>query len=467
MKSAVETLSPTRVRLTVEVPFDELKPELDKAYREIAKQVNIPGFRKGKVPPPVIDRQIGRGYVLEQAINEAVPKAYGDALQANEIVPLGQPELDLKEAGDNTDLQFTAEVDVRPEIELPDYGNLEVTVDDVVVTDEEVDEQLQALRERFGTLKTVEKAVDEGDHVVIDLAAYKDGEPIEDAQVTGYSYKVGSGGLVDGIDDALTGLEAGAETTFTSQLVAGEYAGQDVEIRLRLEAVKQQELPELDDDFAELASEFDTLEELKADLRERLERGKRIEQAGKARDAVLEKLLEPLDVPLPDGAVAAEVESRKENIRHELGHVGLSWEAYLEHEGQTEEELDADLEQRVRKAMKAEFVLDKLADTEGVSVGQEELSQHLVMRAQQAGVDPNEYVSQIVQNGYVPIVVREVRRNKALAQLVENSTVTDASGRPVELKRLRPDGSIAEETEESADAEAAGSESAGSESAES
>ena len=455
MKSAVETLSPTRVRLSVEVPFDEVKPALDKAYREISKQINIPGFRKGKVPPPVIDRQVGRDVVVNQAINDTLPDVYMNALRENEIEPLGQPDLDLQQGGDGVDIQFTAEVDVRPEFELPPYNDLEVTVSNAEPTDEDVDAQLEQLRERFGTLVTVERPAADDDTVTIDLKATQQGEPVEGAQITGHSYKVGSGGLVDGIDDALRGMSAGEEKTFVSQLVGGDQAGEDVDIHVKVDAVKEQQLPEVDDEFAQMASEFDTIEELRTDLREKALNSKRLEQAGEARDKVLEQLLEPLEVPLPEGAVSSEVATRKQNLQHEVTeHVGLPWQTYLEQVGQTEEELDAEIDENVRSGMRTEFVLDKLAEAETTMVGQDELTTHLLTRAQRAGADPNEYVQRIVQGGHVPTVMREVRRNKALAQLVENSRVTDEDGRPVELKRLRPDGTIAPEEDELAEGEA-------------
>ena len=453
MKSAVETLSPTRVRLTVEVPFEELKTSLEAAYREIARQVTIPGFRKGKIPPAIIDQRVGRGFVLEQAVNEAIPRLYVDALQENEVEPLGQPEVDVTEFADGADLTFTAEVDIRPELTLPEYAGLEVSVDDADVSDDDIEEQVTGLRERFGSLSTVERAAGEDDYVTIDLSASKDGESIEEAQATGMSYRVGSGSMLEGLDDAVRGQQAGESATFVSQLASGEYAGQDVDITVTIDTVKEQQLPELDDDFAQLASEFDTLEELRTDLRERLERSKRVQQAQEARDAVLKKLLDLVEVPLPEGAITDEVTARRNAIRQQLQQVGLSEEQYLQSEGQSEEEFAADLDERARDAMKAQFVLDKVADTEELTVSEAELTQVLVQRAQQAGVTPDEYVKQVVEANYVPTLVREVRRGKALGSVVEKAVVTDESGRPVELRRLQPDGTLAAEGE-AADADA-------------
>jgi trigger factor len=451
VKSAVETLSPTRARITVEVPFEELKPSLDAAYKAIAAQVNIPGFRKGKVPPAVIDRQIGRGPVLDEAINDALPRLYVAALQENDLEPLTQPEIDVTRLEDNESLEFTAEVDVKPEITLPDYEGVEAQVDDAVVGDDDVEEQLQALRERFGTLNDVDRAAQDGDFVTIDLTATKGGEPVEGGEVAGYSYKVGSGGMLDGIDEALRGLSAGEEGTFTSRLLGGDLAGEDVDVTVKVSAVKEQELPELDDDFAQEASEFDTVEELREDIRTRLGRGKRLEQAAAARDAVLEQLLDRVEVPLPDTMVTAELEARRQELQQQLIYAGMTMEQYLDNEEQTADEFEAELERRVRDSIAAQFVLDAIAKKEEIGVEQEELSQHLFRRAQQSGQNPDDFVKHVLEHNHVPEMVAEVVRGKALALVVESAMVTDASGADVELKNLRPDGSIGEPGEEPAE----------------
>ena len=455
MKSAVETLNPTRAKLTIEVEFEELKPSLDAAYQRIAKQVNIPGFRKGKVPPPVIDRQVGRGAVLDEAINDALPKLYVQALEDNDLQPLAQPEIDITKFEDNSTLEFTAEVDVRPTIDVPAYDDLAVEVDDITVGDDEVEDQIQHLRERFATLNDVDRAVQEGDVVTIDLVASKDGETVDGGEVSGYSYKVGSGELIEGVDAALTGLSTGEETTFQSQLLGGEAAGEDVDVLVRVGSVKEQELPEFDDDFAQTASEFDTAEELREDVRTRLERGKRLEQAATARDAVLEKLLDAAEIPLPEASVDTEIAGRRQEIEQQLTYAGLTMEQYLDNEKQTVDEFDADLEKRVRDAMAAQFLLDEVAKKEQLGVDQAELSQHLMRRAQQSGQNPDEFVKHMVEHNHIPEMVAEVVRGKALALIVETAKVTDASGNAVDLKNLRPDGSIGEPLPEPSDEAAA------------
>jgi trigger factor len=454
VKSAVETLSPTRAKLTVEVPFEELKPSLDKAYKTIAQQINVPGFRRGKVPPMVIDRQVGRGAILDQAINDALPQLYVQALQDNDLQPMAQPEIEVTKLEDNESLEFTAEVDVKPEITVPAYDDLTAQVEDVAVTDQDVEEQVQALRERFATLVDVDRAAEDGDFVVIDLVAQQDGQTVEGAELTGMSYKVGRGGMLDGLDEALAGMSAGDEKTFSSQLVGGDLVGTDVDVTVKVDKVQEQELPEFDDEFAQLASEFDTAGELSEDVRERLGRGKRLEQAAAARDAVLEALLERVDIPLPETVVTDELNSRRQNIEQQLAYAGLTMDKYLEDEGQTAEEFEADLERRVRDAVVAQLLLDEVATKEELGVDQNELQQHLSVRAQQSGQDPQEFVNHMFEHNHIPELVQEIRRGKALAQIVENATVTDASGNVIDLKNLRPDGTIgdpADETDEATD----------------
>ena len=445
MKSTTENLGPTRVKLTIQVPFEEFKPSLDAAYRTIGSQITIPGFRKGKVPAAIIDQRVGRSAVLDEAINSALPGWYGEALDETKIQPLSQPEIDLTKFVDGEDIEITAEIDVRPEITLPDVSAIEVTVDDAVVSDEDIEEQVAALRERFATFNEVDRAAVDGDFVTIDLSASKDGEKIEAAQADAMPYQIGKATMLDGLDDAVIGLKAGETKKFTTQLVGGELAGEDVEVEVKVTDVKEQELPELDDEFAQTASEFDTVEELRADVTERVTRGKRIEQASEARDAVLEQVLEQIDAPLPDAAVSDEITARREQIQQQLGYAGLTFEQYLETEKQTIDEFDADLEKRVRDSLLAQFVLDEIATGEEIGVDDAELTQHILRRAQQSGQDPQAYIQHAMEHNHVPELMGEVVRGKALASLVESAKVVDKSGNVIELAKLQADGTFAEE----------------------
>ena len=444
MKSTVEPVSPTKVRLVVEVPFEELKPSLDAAYKSIAQQITVPGFRKGKVPPAVIDQRVGRGPVLEEAINDALPKLYTRAVQDNKVKAIGQPEVDVTEFNDKESLQFTADVEVRPELTLPDLEGIEASVEDVTIADGDVDEQVLALRQRFGSLNPVERAVQDGDYITLDLSTTKDGEAVEEAQASGLSYQVGSGNLLEGLDEAVTGLSAGESKTFQTQLVGGELKGEDVDVTVTVTAVKEQELPEYDDEFAQTASEFDTADELTADVRSRLERGKRLEQASEARDAVLEKVLTLVEVPVPEKLLEDEIGARRENLDHQLGHAGMSFDQFLEGEEMDNDAFEADLRKRAEDAIKAQFVLDMIAEQQELSVNDAELTDHIVRHAQRAGVGPDQFAQHAVENNLVPSLVSEVVRGKALAHLVEHAKVTDASGNTVELKTLQPDGTYAD-----------------------
>ena len=437
LKSTVETLSPTRVRLAVEVPFDELKPSLDKAYASIAKQVRVPGFRPGKAPARIIDQRVGRAAVLEEAVQDALPRAYSEAVRDNEVRALGQPDIALTKLEDGESIAFTAEVDVRPEVPLPDYDGLDVSVEDAVVDEADVEEQVSAMRERFAVLKATDRPVQDGDYVSIDLKATVDGEEVPGGSTTGLSYEVGTASMMEGLDEALVGASAGDTREFTTELVAGEFAGRTADITVTVRSVKEKELPELDDEFAQTASEFDTLDEFRADVRDRLRRVMVLEQGGQARDKVLSSLLENTDVPLPESAVRGEYEWRLHDVGHQLQNAGVDLDAYLSSEGTTKEEFDAELRSNAEVAVKTQLILDAIADKEELGVSDAELTERVVTQAQQYGVEPQEFAQQLTQGGNLPALVADVRRSKALATVLERANVTDASGRIVELEHLR------------------------------
>jgi trigger factor len=422
VKSAVETLNPTRVKLTVEVPFDELKPSVDAAYKTIGSQVQVPGFRRGKVPARIIDQRVGRGAVLQEAVNEALPKFYGQAVEESKLRPLGQPQVDVTDVPDVTaggDLKFTVEVDVAPDVQVPDFSALTVEVDDVSVDDADVDEQLTSLRQRFGTLVGVDRAAAEGDFVSLDLSASIDGEEID--SVSGVSYEVGSKNMLDGLDEALVGMSAGETKEFQAPLAGGDRQGEQADVTVTVQSVKERELPELDDDFAQLASEFDTLEDLRGDLREKVERSKGMQQGVQARDRLLDTLLDQADIPVPPAIVEAEVHS------------------HLENEGRLEDdEHRAEVTENATKALQTQFLLDAIVEQQNVSVSQAELIEYLVLSAQQYGMSPDAFAKAVDESGQVQGFVAEVARRKALATALEQATVKDASGNVVDLEALQP-----------------------------
>jgi trigger factor len=454
VKTDVEELSPTRVKLTVEVPFDELKQNLDAAYKEVGKQVRIPGFRPGRVPPRIIDQRVGRGAVLEQAVNEAVPQLYGKALEEHEVFALGQPELEITKLDDGKELAFTAEVDVRPSFELPDLTGLAVTVDDTEVTPDQVEEYLGSLRERFASLKGVDRAVENGDFVSIDLAASVDGEPVEDAQASGISYEVGSGSMLDGLDEALLGLSAGDTATFTADLAGGTLEGAAADVQVTVNSVKTKELPVLDDDFAQSASEFDTIGELRAGTRKQLEQMRRTGQAGQARERALDAVLDQVDIPLPERVVDAEIEQRRHNLDDRLQQAGMTMADYLEGSSQTADEIEEQFDTDARRSIKAGFILDKLAVAEELGVESPELNSYITQQAYRMGVTPDQLAQQITESGQVNSVVADVLRTKALTLIAERATVTDASGNPVDILAItRADADAEADDDSAADAE--------------
>ena len=437
MQSSVETLSPTRVRLTVEAGFDELKAELDKAYRTIGKQVKIQGFRPGKVPPRILDQRVGRGVVLEEAVNDAIPRLYGEAVESAKVAPLGQPDVEVTELADNDKLSFTAEVDVRPDFALPAFDSLSVTVDDVVITDAEVDEQLGGLRERFASLTPVDRAAAVGDFVTVDLVATIGGEEVPGGTAQGLSYEIGSGTLLDGIDEAVTGASANDVRAFQTAMVGGEFEGQTADVAVTVRSVNERTLPELDDAWAQSAAGFASLDELKADVRLRLDRAKRLQQGVEARDKVLEALLATIDIPLPDKIVAAELEWRTMTSDDQLARSGQDKEAFLAEQGKSSDEWDAELKSGAELAVKTQLVLDAVADSEELQITDAELNDQLIRRAARVGMAPQEFATRIVEAGQLNGLISEVRRGKALATVMEHATITDASGKVVDLEQLR------------------------------
>jgi trigger factor len=432
VKTAAETLNPTRVRLTVEVGFDEISADLAGAYKRLGQQVAVPGFRRGKVPTRILDQRVGRGAVLEEAVNGAIPKLYAQAVREKEIAPLGRPDIEVTELEDNARLAFTAEVDVRPELELPDLAGVELAVDTATVADDDVDTALDELRRRFATLAGVERPAADGDFVSIDLTAARDGEPLAGVEVSGQSYQVGAGTMIEGLDEAITGLSAGESATFSAALL-GEYAGQDADITVTVASVKEQVLPALDDDFAGLASEFDSLDNLRTDTRERLDRQKSFAQQVQAREKLLEAVLERIEVPLPEAVVVEEVAARRSSIEEQLAQANTDLSAYLASRSQSEEEFLAELDTQARGAMRSQFVLDALVKRDSVDVGQEEISSALLQLAQQSGMSPQQYIQAIVANNSLGDVVGQVAREKALTGLLATAVVTDADGNLVEM----------------------------------
>jgi trigger factor len=457
VKSTIEELGPTRVRMAIEVPWGDLDHAFGEVYKELGRQVRVPGFRPGKVPNRVLDQRIGRPVVLEQVVNHAIPEVYSEVVRDNQVRVLGQPEIEVTRLDDNDTLAFTAEVDVAPQLELPSLDDLSVTVDDVEVTDEEIDEQVSVMRERFAMLTGVDRPAQDGDYVSIDLEATVDGEVLEDGTTSGMSYEVGSGNLMEGLDDAVRGLSADESATFRTALASGPHAGEQADVSVTVRSVKAKELPELDDEFASTASEFDTLAELRDDVRARLQRGKTLEQGGQARDKLVEHLIETVEVPIPENLVEREATWRNQAMERELSQAGMDFDQFLQITGgESREAYEESQKKDIERAVRTQFILDAIADAREITVDNDDLSAQIMAQAQRNRMSPEQYAQQLQQGGNIAEFVAEVRRTKTLAELLEQTTITDASGNVVDLEALRPkiqEGADTDAAEESTDAE--------------
>jgi trigger factor len=408
------------------MPFTELQSSLDSAYARISSQVNIPGFRKGKIPTRIIDQRVGRGVVLEEAVNDAIPSGLAQAMIENKIVQLGRPEVDVTTLDEETGLIFTAELDIRPEFDLPKFDSLKVVVDDAEVTVDQVEEQLTGLRGRFGALKEVTRAAKDGDVLLVDLSGDHDGQVVEELAATAFSYELGSDDMVPGFDDAVRGAKADEVRHFLFTPSAGQWSGKGITVEVNVKAVRERELPDADDEFAQLASEFDTIGELREDVRSRLGRVRLIEQAYQARDLTHDALMEAVKIDLPDRTIQDEIDAHFEDGHGDDAH-------------------KAEFETNTRSSLKSRIVLDKIAEVEDLQVNDAELSQWLMQEAQRYNMAPDQFADQLVQSGQVQGAVSEVRRAKALAHVLENVMVVDKSGNKIDLDSvLRGDESDAD-----------------------
>ena len=419
MKHSVETLSPTRVKLTIEVPFTEMDHAFDEAFKHVGNQVNIPGFRKGKVPRRVIEQRFGRGVVLEEAVNHAIPEAYDSVIRDNKIYVLGRPEIDVTELVDGDKVVFTAEVDVRPEFDLPNYKGIDVTVDDVIVAGKDLEEQLDALRARFGTLKVVERGAAIGDVLVVNIAGFDGETAVEDLTANALSYELGTNGMLPGFDDAVAGAVAGEERTFEFTPEVGEFDGKALNVKVTVVSVRERELPAADDNFAQLASEFDTIDELREDIKTRLKRVRQFEQGFQAREKVLENLVAAVSVDIPASLIQNQIDEHFADGHGDDAH-------------------RQEFTDNTKRNMVSSFVLDKIAETEEVQVSEEELTQWLISESQRYGMAPQDFANQLSAAGNIGVAVAEVRRAKALSLVLEAANVKDKSGNVVDLEALKP-----------------------------
>ncbi|MDK8241328.1 trigger factor [Corynebacterium coyleae] len=432
MKTNVEKLSDTRVKLNVSVPFDELGPEIDQAYKAISQQVNIPGFRRGKAPRQLIDARFGRGPILEQVVNDMLPTRYEQALAENDLNPLGQPEIEVTKIEDNDVVEFTAEIDVRPEIEVPDFSKIEVTVPELKVDDEAVDAELDSLRERFGELKDTKRKMKTDDFAVIDLEASIDGEKLDDASAEGLTYRVGADDLMKGLDTALRGMKTGEDNEFETEIQYGENKGKKATVKVHVQQTKERKLPDLDDEFVQMASEFDTVDELRESTREQVEENAKAKQAADIRDEVLKAALAQVEFALPESIVDEQVHNQLHQLLGQMAHDENALAQLLEAQGTTREEFDKESRKQAEESVRTQLFLDAVAEEEQPEVSQQELTDHILFTAQSYGMDPNQFVAQLQQSGQIANLFSDVRRGKALAAAISRTSVKDEAGNKVD-----------------------------------
>ena len=432
MKTNVEKLSDTRVKLNVSVPFDELGQEIDQAYKAISQQVNIPGFRRGKAPRQLIDARFGRGPILEQVVNDMLPTRYEQALAENDLNPLGQPEIEVTKIEDNDVVEFTAEIDVRPEIEVPDFSKIEVTVPELKVDDEAVDAELDSLRERFGELKDTKRKMKTDDFAVIDLEASIDGEKLDDASAEGLTYRVGADDLMKGLDTALRGMKTGEDNEFETEIQYGENKGKKATVKVHVQQTKERKLPDLDDEFVQMASEFDTVDELRESTREQVEENAKAKQAADIRDEVLKAALAQVEFALPESIVDEQVHNQLHQLLGQMAHDENALAQLLEAQGTTREEFDKESRKQAEESVRTQLFLDAVAEEEQPEVSQQELTDHILFTAQSYGMDPNQFIMQLQQSGQIANLFADVRRGKALAAAISRTSVKDDEGNKID-----------------------------------
>lgn len=437
MQTTVEETDKHTVRLTVEVDPERFGKDLDRAYRKVAQEVRIPGFRKGKVPRRIIDAQIGKEAVLGEFLEDSVPAYYREALRENELAPIAEPDIDLQQVEEGKPFVFSVVVEVRPRLQLEDddYKGLEVERPSVEVTDAEVDDLLGSLRERFAELETVQRPAARGDYVVIDLRATVHDQEVPEATRPDFLYEVGAGEFTGALDEQLEGKRAGEILKFNAELDQrfGERAGQEVSFQVLLKEVKGKNLPAADDAFAKTASEFDTLEELRQALREQIGKNKERSADAEVRDRVLKTLVDATQVDLPETLVDEETEHRVQHARERAEQLGISLEQLLGLQGTDELRFRADAREHAIRAIVADLVLEGVARKEDLQVTAEELGQEIGQLAQALGREPKEVAKSLDRSGQVVALAGDIIRSKALDVLVEHANVTPEGGATPEI----------------------------------
>ena len=431
LSTTTERLGDDKVKLRVEVPEKELGKALDAAYRRWAKEIKVPGFRKGKVPRQIIDSRVGADVVREDALQDALPALYREALAAEELEAIASPDIQIIEFETGSPLVFEVTVDVRPEISVPDLTSISIQAPPSDVTDEDLDEQLERLRDRFAELDTVGREARRGDFALIDLNGYRHDEPVEGASAPDLLYEIGSRSGPPRLDDELEGNRPGAILKFTDTLPpeAGELGGQEISFTVLLKEVKAKRLPTLDDEFAKTVGEFDTLEELRDDIRKRLGEVKISMVGEEIARLALAALVDEARLDPPQVLVEGEFEHRLKHFEADLKKAGLTLDGYARQSDLTELEIRRDIRLEVERSVAAELLLEEIAREQDVEVTQEDVGREIAIAAARAGKDPKEVAEQVVSSGRLNSIAADIMRRKALDYVVKTINV---SGRPVE-----------------------------------
>ncbi|MFN2488874.1 MAG: trigger factor [Actinomycetota bacterium] len=431
LQTTSERVEKDRVKLRVEVAEDALTPAINAAYRRWAGEIKVPGFRKGKVPRQLIDARVGADVVREEALRDALPDLYRDALRAEDLEAIAPPDIDVVDFDPGSPLIFEATVDVRPEIVLPNMSDIEVEAPESDVTEEDVNEQLERLRERFAELETVGRDARRGDFVLIDLKGYDNGEPVEDASAPDFLYEVGSRTGSPRLDDEVEGTRPGVIVRFNDVVAtAGDgdgSVGRELSFTVLVKEVKAKKLPVLDDDFAKTVGEFDDLQALKEDLRERLGEVKGQLAEDELRAIVLERLVDAAHLEAPEKLVATEFDHQLEHLEEDLGRAGMTFADYALQSDATELEIRKDIRSRAQRSVKAELLLEEVARRNEIGIEEEEIGREIAVAAARSGRDPQELAKQIVDSGRLSVVAADIMRRKALDYVVD---LVNVSSRP-------------------------------------
>ncbi len=431
MQTTLEHTDKHTVKLTVEVPPDEFGKDLDRAYRKIAQEIKIPGFRKGKVPKQVIDAQLGREAVVGEFLEDSVPVYYRQALREHDLAPIADPDIDLGELEEGRPLVFTAVVEVRPRLTLEesDYKGIAVERPEIEISDEDVERFLDSLRDRFAELETVGRPARSGDYAVIDIRATVHDEEIPEATKPDYLYAAGSGEFGEKFDAELEGKRAGEILAFNDTLGpgAGERAGEEVSFRVLVKEVKGKKLPAADDEFAKVASEFDTLDELRQNIREQLAQSRDRAADADVRDRVLEQLISSVEVDLPDTLVDEEVEHRVAHAGERAQQAGMTLPQLLEAQGMDELTFRSEARDHAIRAIKADLALESVARQEDLQVSEEEIGREISALASALGREPKELAKSMTRSGQVVSLAGDIIRSKALDILVEHADIRSDS----------------------------------------